>query len=78
MYRCVLAVSPLVLKLGRQAPVTSLGFLSLVWLPIAKTTEIRSISRLDPIKDNLRFGEVSACGPENSGDFCGFCRRAGL
>ena len=78
VYRWVLAVCPLVFKLGRQSTVTRLGFLSLVLLPRAKATETRSISLLDPIKDNLRFGDVSSCGPENSCDFCGFYRIAGL
>ena len=76
--RCVLAVCPLVFKLGRQATVTSLGFLSIVFVLSAEETDTRSISALDPLKDTLRFGDVSSCGPENAGDPCGLRRIAGL
>jgi hypothetical protein len=78
VYRWVLAVCPMVLKLSRQSTVTSLGFLSIVFFLRAKATDTRSISLLDPIKDNLGFGDVKSCGPENSGFFCGFCRLGGL
>jgi hypothetical protein len=53
--RWVLAVYPLLLRLGRQRAVTSLGFLSIVLFPRAKATDRWSISHLDPMKDNTRF-----------------------
>jgi hypothetical protein len=71
-------VCRMVVKLGRQRAVTSLGFLSIVVFLRAKESETRSISLLDPTKDTLRFGDVSAFRSENPGDFCRFWRIAGL
>ena len=44
VYRWVLAVGPMVLKLGRRSEFSCLGFLSRVLLPRPKATNTRTIS----------------------------------
>ena len=62
VYRWVLAVGPMVLMLGRQPTVTSLGLFGIVLLPGVDATDRQTISLHDPIKYNLRFWEMSSTG----------------
>jgi hypothetical protein len=65
VYRWVLAVCPMVLKLGRQSSVTSLGFFSIVLILGVDATDRRSFSLHAPSKYTLRFWAMSSSEPEN-------------
>jgi len=69
VYRWVLAVRPMVLKLGRQPTVTALASMPMVLLPRVDATDERSISLHKSSKYNLRFWEIPSMRPENSADF---------
>jgi hypothetical protein len=60
VYRWVLAVCPMVLKLSRQPAVTRLGLFGIVLLPRVVATDRQSISLHELLKYNLRFCDMSS------------------